>query len=69
MEGQEVYFAGLKRDDSFITSYLQIDEGNLSWSNKPLGKKLAEKEPKMSEEKPKVLKILSLWKEKNLLEL
>ena len=54
LEGQPVYFDGLKRDDSFITSYLKIDEVNLSWFNKPLGKKLAEKESKMSEEKPKV---------------
>ncbi|OOQ94482.1 sensor histidine kinase [Bacillus cereus] len=54
LEGRPVYFDGLKRDDSFITSYLKIDEVNLSWFHKPLGKKLAEKEPKMSEEKPKV---------------
>ncbi|WP_212935473.1 sensor histidine kinase [Bacillus hominis] len=54
LEGRPVYFEGLKRDDSFITSYLKIDEVNLSWFHKPLGKKLAEKEPKMSEEKPKV---------------
>lgn len=54
LEGRSVYFDGLKRDDSFITSYLKIDEVNLSWFHKPLGKKLAEKEPKMSEENPKV---------------
>ncbi|MEV5109642.1 HAMP domain-containing protein [Bacillus sp. LBA3-1-1.1] len=54
LEGRSVYFYGLKREEGFIASYLQIDEMNLSWLHKPLGKKLAEKEPKMSEEKPKV---------------
>lgn len=42
------------RNDSFITSYLQSAEGSLSWANKPLSKKLAERELKASEEKPKV---------------
>ncbi|QWH30971.1 HAMP domain-containing histidine kinase [Bacillus mycoides] len=54
LEGRSVYFYGLKREESFITSYLQLEEVNLSWFHKPLVKKLAEKEPKMSEEKPKV---------------
>ncbi|QUG86179.1 sensor histidine kinase [Bacillus nitratireducens] len=54
LEGRSVHFYGLKREEGFIASYLQIDEMNLSWLHKPLGKKLAEKEPKMSEEKPKV---------------
>ncbi|EEL20618.1 hypothetical protein bcere0017_45710 [Bacillus cereus Rock1-3] len=52
--GKKVYFSGLLRNDSFITSYLQSAEGSLSWANKPLSKKLAERELKASEEKPKV---------------
>ncbi|OQR53960.1 cell wall metabolism sensor histidine kinase WalK [Bacillus sp. CDB3] len=52
--GEPVYFYGLKRDDSFVTHYLQLAQMNLSWSNKPLSKNLAEKELKLSEEKPKV---------------
>ncbi|MEH7536310.1 sensor histidine kinase [Bacillus toyonensis] len=52
--GKKVYFSGLLRNDSFITSYLQSAEGSLSWANKPLSKKLAERELKESEEKPKV---------------
>ncbi|HHT7239931.1 MULTISPECIES: sensor histidine kinase [Bacillus cereus group] len=52
--GQPVYFYGLKRDDSFVTHYLQLAQMNLSWSNKPLSKNLAEKELKLSEETPKV---------------
>ncbi|MFD5263855.1 sensor histidine kinase [Bacillus wiedmannii] len=59
LKGQPVYFYGLKRYDSFITSYLQLTEMNLNWSHKPLGKKLAEEEPKVSEEKPKVAGSLS----------
>ncbi|MES5891913.1 ATP-binding protein [Bacillus cereus group sp. RP43] len=52
--GKKVYFSGLLRNDSFITSYLQSAEGSLSWANKPLSKKLAERELKESEEKPRV---------------
>ncbi|EJQ83968.1 sensor histidine kinase [Bacillus toyonensis] len=52
--GKKVYFSGLLRNDNFITSYLQSAEGSLSWANKPLSKKLAERELKASEEKPKV---------------
>ena len=62
--GQEVYFSGLQRNDSFITLYLQLKELNLSWANKPLSKKLPEKEPKVSVKNQKLLKTLSLKKEK-----
>ena len=41
--GQELYFSGLQRNGSFITLYLQLPEQNLSWANKPLSKKLLEK--------------------------
>ncbi|NWK67572.1 HAMP domain-containing protein [Bacillus paramycoides] len=57
--GQPVYFYGLKRGDSFITHYLQLAKRNLSWTNKPLSKKLGEKELRVSEEKPKVAGSLS----------
>ncbi|MED0986137.1 HAMP domain-containing sensor histidine kinase [Bacillus paramycoides] len=57
--GQPVYFYGLKRGDSFITHYLQLAKMNLSWTNKPLSKKLGEKELRVSEEKPKVAGSLS----------
>ncbi|MED0967988.1 HAMP domain-containing sensor histidine kinase [Bacillus paramycoides] len=57
--GQPVYFYGLKRGDSFITQYLQLAKMNLSWTNKPLSKKLGEKELRVSEEKPKVAGSLS----------
>ncbi|PFD44345.1 two-component sensor histidine kinase [Bacillus cereus] len=52
--GQPVSFYGLKRGDSFITHYLQLARRDLSWTNKPLSKKLGEKELRVSEEKPKV---------------
>ncbi|MED0972123.1 HAMP domain-containing sensor histidine kinase [Bacillus paramycoides] len=57
--GQPVSFYGLKRGDSFITHYLQLAKMNLSWTNKPLSKKLGEKELRVSEEKPKVAGSLS----------
>ncbi|MED0959829.1 HAMP domain-containing sensor histidine kinase [Bacillus paramycoides] len=57
--GQPVSFYGLKRGDSFITHYLQLAKKNLSWTNKPLSKKLGEKELRVSEEKPKVAGSLS----------
>ncbi|MCW9131965.1 HAMP domain-containing histidine kinase [Bacillus paramycoides] len=57
--GQPVSFYGLKRGDSFITHYLQLARMNLSWTNKPLSKKLGEKELRVSEEKPKVAGSLS----------
>ncbi|MED1559708.1 HAMP domain-containing sensor histidine kinase [Bacillus paramycoides] len=57
--GQPVSFYGLKRGDSFITNYLQLAKMNLSWTNKPLSKKLGEKELRVSEEKPKVAGSLS----------
>ncbi|EEK76517.1 hypothetical protein bcere0009_45800 [Bacillus cereus R309803] len=54
LEGRSVYFYGLKRDDSFITCYVHIEDINLSWLNKPLGKRLAAKELQMSAGKPEV---------------
>ncbi|KXY13236.1 sensor histidine kinase [Bacillus sp. FSL K6-0067] len=54
LEGRSVYFYGLKRDDSFIACYVHIEEANLSWLNKPLGKTLAAKEIQMSGGKPTV---------------
>ncbi|MGE6595115.1 ATP-binding protein [Bacillus proteolyticus] len=54
LEGRSVYFYGLKRDDSFITCYVHIEDLNLSWLNKSLGKKIAAKEIQMSDGRPKV---------------
>ncbi len=65
--GKKVYFSGLLRNDNFITSYLQSAEGSLSWANKPLSKKLAERELKASEEKPKVAQDLIDEERKKLL--
>ncbi|PDZ07898.1 two-component sensor histidine kinase [Bacillus cereus] len=54
LEGRSVFFYGLKRDDSFITCYVSVEAMNLSWLNKPLGKKLATKEIHMRDGQPKV---------------
>ncbi|KEK23053.1 sensor histidine kinase [Bacillus gaemokensis] len=51
--GQQVYFSGVKRADSFVTYYLELTKGNLSWSNKLLDKKLGERELKADEEMKK----------------
>ncbi|BCD31861.1 hypothetical protein BC30102_4897 [Bacillus cereus] len=54
LEGRSVFFYGLKSDDSFITCYVSVEDMNLSWLNKPLGKKLAAKELHMRDGQPKV---------------
>lgn len=64
LEGRSVYFYGLKRDDSFITRYVHIEDVNLSWLNKSLGKKIAAKEIQISDEKPKVAQDASVERKK-----
>ncbi|HFJ9403985.1 TPA: sensor histidine kinase [Bacillus paranthracis] len=64
LEGRSVYFYGLKRDDSFITCYVHIEDVNLSWLNKSLGKKIAAKEIQISDEKPKVAQDASVERKK-----
>lgn len=64
--GQEVYLSGLQRNGSFIILYLQLPEQNLSWANKPLSKKLLEKEHKISEDEPKVAQDIIVQERKNI---
>ncbi|RAS96769.1 two-component sensor histidine kinase [Bacillus cereus] len=66
LEGRSVYFYGLKRDDSFITCYVHIEDVNLSWLNKSLGKKIAAKEIQISDEKPKVAQDASIVERKKV---
>ncbi|MGQ0516802.1 hypothetical protein ACT453_40275, partial [Bacillus sp. D-CC] len=48
------------------TLYLQLTEKNLSWANKPLSKKLLEKERKISEDEPKVAQDLMAQERQNV---
>ncbi|MDA1908366.1 HAMP domain-containing sensor histidine kinase [Bacillus cereus] len=48
--GQEIYFSGVKKDDSYIPFYFALGKQNLSGSNKPLEKAFQEKR-KLNEEK------------------
>ncbi|QWG30224.1 sensor histidine kinase [Bacillus mycoides] len=50
---QEIYFSGVKKEDSFIPFYFTLAKGNLSGSNKPLEKIFKEKMIKADEEKKK----------------
>ncbi|PFL22528.1 two-component sensor histidine kinase [Bacillus cereus] len=51
--GQEIYFSGVKKEDSFIPFSFALAKQNLSGSNKPLEKAFKEKMIKSDEEKKK----------------
>ncbi|PGO33072.1 two-component sensor histidine kinase [Bacillus cereus] len=51
--GQEIYFSGVKKEDSFIPFSFSLAKQNLSGSNKPLEKAFQEKMIKSDEEKKK----------------
>ncbi|MED1411822.1 MULTISPECIES: sensor histidine kinase [Bacillus] len=51
--GQEIYFSGVKKEDSFIPFSFALGKQNLSGSNKPLEKAFKEKISKLNEEKKK----------------
>ncbi|MGE7853450.1 sensor histidine kinase [Bacillus paramycoides] len=51
--GQEIYFSGVKQEDSFIPFSFSLAKQNLSGSNKPLEKAFNEKMSKLNEEKKK----------------
>lgn len=48
---QEINFAGVKKEDSFIPFFFELGKGNLSGSNKPLEKIFKEKMITAAEEK------------------
>ncbi|MEK7014292.1 sensor histidine kinase [Bacillus sp. FSL R9-9410] len=50
---QEINFAGVKKEDSFIPFFFELGKGNLSGSNKPLEKIFKEKMITAAEEKKK----------------
>ncbi|CUB12938.1 Alkaline phosphatase synthesis sensor protein PhoR [Bacillus cereus] len=50
---QEIYFSGVKKDDSYIPFSFELGKQNLSGSNKPLEKAFQEKK-KLDEEKKRV---------------
>ncbi|WP_237981511.1 sensor histidine kinase [Bacillus thuringiensis] len=52
--GQEIYFSGVKKEDSFIPFSFSLSKRNLSGSNKPLEKAFNEKMSKLDQEKKKV---------------
>ncbi|EEK48225.1 hypothetical protein bcere0002_47470 [Bacillus cereus ATCC 10876] len=49
--GQEIYFSGVRKEDSFIPFSFSLSKQNLSGSNKPLEKAFNEKMSKLNEEK------------------
>ncbi|MBE7105889.1 HAMP domain-containing protein [Bacillus cereus] len=51
--GQEIYFSGVKKEDSFIPFSFTLTRENLSGANKPLEKAFNEKMSKLNEEKKK----------------
>ena len=51
--GQEIYFSGVRKEDSFIPFSFSLSKQNLSGSNKPLEKAFKEKMSKLNEEKKK----------------
>ncbi|EJV79077.1 sensor histidine kinase [Bacillus mycoides] len=51
--GQEIYFSGVRKEDSFIPFSFSLAKQNLSGSNKPLEKAFQEKMIKSDEEKKK----------------
>ncbi|MGN4560110.1 sensor histidine kinase [Bacillus cereus group sp. MYBK5-2] len=62
--GQEIYFSGVKKGDSFIPFSFSLSKQNLSGSNKPLEKAFKEKMSKLDEEKKKAAEE-QVSKEKN----
>jgi len=52
--GQEIYFSGVRKEDSFIPFSFSLSKQNLSGSNKPLEKAFKEKMSKLDQEKKKV---------------
>ncbi|MGW8448456.1 two-component sensor histidine kinase, partial [Bacillus wiedmannii] len=53
--GQEIYFSGVRKEDSFIPFSFSLSKQNLSGSNKPLEKAFNEKMSKLYEEKKKAV--------------
>ncbi|HDR8428102.1 MULTISPECIES: sensor histidine kinase [Bacillus] len=51
--GQEIYFSGVRKEDSFIPFSFSLSKQNLSGSNKPLEKAFNEKMSKLDQEKKK----------------
>ncbi|MES5929123.1 HAMP domain-containing sensor histidine kinase [Bacillus cereus group sp. MG9] len=51
--GQEIYFSGVKKEESFIPFSFSLGKQNLSGSNKPLEKAFNEKMIKLDQEKKK----------------
>ncbi|HDR6316692.1 TPA: HAMP domain-containing protein [Bacillus thuringiensis] len=51
--GQEIYFSGVRKEDSFIPFSFSLGKQNLSGSNKPLEKAFNEKMIKLDQEKKK----------------
>ena len=49
--GQEIYFSGVRKEDSFITFSVSLGKENLRGSNKPLEKAFKEKMSKLDQEK------------------
>ncbi|MDZ3955167.1 HAMP domain-containing sensor histidine kinase [Bacillus thuringiensis] len=53
--GQEIYFSGVRKEDSFIPFSFSLSKQNLSGSNKPLEKGFNEKMSKLNEEKKRAV--------------
>ncbi|HGH7172597.1 TPA: HAMP domain-containing sensor histidine kinase [Bacillus wiedmannii] len=53
--GQEIYFSGVRKEDSFIPFSFSLSKQNLSGSNKPLERAFNEKMSKLYEEKKKAV--------------
>ncbi|MDG1569182.1 sensor histidine kinase [Bacillus cereus] len=53
--GQEIYFSGVRKEDSFIPFSFSLSKQNLSGSNKPLEKAFNEKMSKLNEEKKRAV--------------
>ncbi|MGX5518222.1 sensor histidine kinase [Bacillus cereus] len=53
--GQEIYFSGVRKEDSFIPFSFSLSKQNLSGSNKPLEKAFNEKMNKLNEEKKRAV--------------
>lgn len=53
--GQEIYFSGVRKEDSFIPFSFSLSKENLSGSNKPLEKAFNEKMSKLNEEKKRAV--------------
>ncbi|MGN4447704.1 sensor histidine kinase [Bacillus cereus group sp. MYBK79-1] len=53
--GQEIYFSGVRKEDSYIPFSFSLSKRNLSGSNKPLEKAFNEKMSKLDQEKKKAV--------------